>query len=677
MSSTPSLPTFSSQLLLSSDHPESSQLQLSQSESSHQERKNENETEDQLENQQSQEREWDKTTASIYSASTVDLHESRPNRWRGHPSTWKTWTKNERKTWYALENTRNRELAAHLYNVWGLRNGVRPLPSDDKEEGGKEEKWEGWKRLGNKWTSWPVKVDEVPGEGLLPERMGLDDADEEWTFKREEEGFVGRNLEEEISARVLNVAGRRLRRRLLGKQEGQGVGSGLVQSVEGLEEGDEDVSVMEEEGTDDDLEEEPENKKGKRKLKHVQQSFRPVISADDERSYELLRPAARRIMKRLDGMLMVLHEARVAGIANVDDEEEQDEDMEDEEERFWGRVPPPPVQQEVKKSVEGRNLGGRPKKERTKLEGETEEEFQIRIAREGKRRLPSAGPDSGRSRSRRRESSMGRRSRSVSRASRATSRSRRSGSRSSSASSTQSTRSRIDRWKPRDWRDVLGAAALAGFSPEVIARATQRCATLFRGEMTMNTLHEQPVTSAKSRVQTARYVPGVPLPATSDEEEDEDEQQLINFRTVSRQSSVKVISPEQVNEPATAASTPSRRSRSATPGGMHLCSYPSCPRSIDGFTRKANLTRHIKLVHTKNSAPEGQPEDAGDQDSMDEMYGGVHVDGFLQVIKMRKGWRGEDTGQRTRRYQKKSSAAATRSGRDDTAGEEEDLTSDG
>lgn len=518
------------------------------------------------------------------------------------------------------------------------------MQQDNDEDTNKKEERKGW-NLGNGWTAWPLRASEVPGDDLL--QLSGDEEDDQYTFRREEKDFAGRNLEEEISATVLRAASKRLRKRVLGKQ-GQ-VGQGVVQSVESEQQ----EEVTEEDG---DLEEEDEGEEGgnakkKRKLKYVEPTFTPVISADDERNYALLRPATRRIMDRLDAMLMVLHNSRVAGLAD-DDEAEIDE----EEEEFWGKRQVP-ERQEVRKAAGDRNLGGRPKKAKARLEGETEEEMTIRLAKEGKRRMPSVGPG-GEERGRGRGLLRGRSSRSVSRSSRLSKKSR---SRSSSASSTQSTRSHIDRWKPRDWRDVLGAAALAGFSPEVIARATQRCATLFRGEMTMNTLHEQPITSDKPRIQTSRYVPGVPLPATSDEDEDDNEQDLIQLRTVSRQPSTRVTTPAaEEATPVKTASTP-RRSRSATPGGGHLCPYPTCPRAINGFTRKANLTRHIKLMHTKSASTPETTEEQDEQDSMDEMDGVVHVDGFLKPINVRRGWRGEDAGQRARRYQRNSSVSARNS----------------
>lgn len=69
------------------------------------------------------------------SPDSEDLHETRPNRWRGHPSTWRTWTENDRQTWTALENVRKEALGVHLYNAYGLRRGYRRGPEVEDEVG--------------------------------------------------------------------------------------------------------------------------------------------------------------------------------------------------------------------------------------------------------------------------------------------------------------------------------------------------------------------------------------------------------------------------------------------------------------------------------------------------------------------------------------------------------------
>lgn len=55
-----------------------------------------------------------------------ELHETRPNRWTGAPSTWRTYTEEDRQTYIALEALRNNDLSSHLYNAFALRRpGLR------------------------------------------------------------------------------------------------------------------------------------------------------------------------------------------------------------------------------------------------------------------------------------------------------------------------------------------------------------------------------------------------------------------------------------------------------------------------------------------------------------------------------------------------------------------------
>lgn len=65
--------------------------------------------------------EWDKSTSEIQSEDSDDLHENRPNRWRGHPQTWLSITEEERLTYNALERVKNQDLSLHLYNAFALR----------------------------------------------------------------------------------------------------------------------------------------------------------------------------------------------------------------------------------------------------------------------------------------------------------------------------------------------------------------------------------------------------------------------------------------------------------------------------------------------------------------------------------------------------------------------------
>ncbi|KAJ4290775.1 hypothetical protein N0V88_006524 [Collariella sp. IMI 366227] len=688
---------------------------------------------DNLDNEAINEDEDDRT-----STSSTDLHNTRPNRWRGHPSTWLEWTEKDRDVWTALKNVRGEELAVHLYNVAGVKRGFREglmlvamMGEEDEQD---EEK--GW-NPGNMWTAWPMKVDELPDDWLIPR---VNDVNEPLTYRREQEqAYAGTHMEEEISATILRFAKEKFWKRGLQPQARGKVQEQVAQSIEKdvTSEGDTDVSDKDEDETD-------EARIPRKRKRLASPTLVPVMSADDDRSYALLRPVARRIMAKLDDTLVILHNQRVAALgdaaeSSASDEDETENEAVDKPEEEEMLQSSRQTSKSPTRSPSQKRGGGRPKKVQTPREGETEQQMLKRLAREGKRKVPIFDDnDSDAEQVKRRGRGRGRRPASA--GSRASSKASSKSSRSSTSSDTHKDK-RMSKMGLRNWRDILGAAALAGFSPAVIERATQRCSTLFREEMTMHTLHEKPSVSGTVGMETKLYAPEL-IVLSSEDEEDESADEWEQIRTVSRQSSVKppgMSSPEpdcpypnctkaakpfqkrfnlerhiesihkkrgNSTEPAgvsssepesgtsarpsrsatpglltcpyancpraskpfpkrsnldrhintvhekrgdsTGAETPaSRGSRSATPGNLHLCSYPDCFRAVEGFTKRMNLVRHIQTMHGKRVANFSE-----DEDSYDEMEGGVHVDGFLKPIKFQKGWRGDDTQQRYRRWKR-------------------------
>lgn len=217
----------------------------------------------------------------------------------------------------------------------------------------------------------------------------------------------------------------------------------------------------------------------------------------------------------------------------------------------------------------------------------------------------------------------------------------------------------LNRLAPRNWRAVLGAASLAGFSREAILRATQRCADLFGEGAGVHLLNDH----SPARDTRNTIVPGGGVPTAEGEDGLGELGEVTRIRLAARDASrveesegkLKSGSPSptaRTTRNRTTSQTRSRtpaprrshtpsgsrsrsRSRSATP---HLaCPYRSCPRSVDPFSRRGNLVRHIEVVH----GGEGLGMDV---DSEDEVEGGVHVDGFLRQVRARRGWRGEDVG---------------------------------
>lgn len=81
---------------------------------------------------------WDKDMAEIRSLSSDDLRETRPNRWRGPASTWRSLTTDERGTAQSLDLLRNQDLALHLYCAFALRKTLGDSAGEEEtgEPGG-------------------------------------------------------------------------------------------------------------------------------------------------------------------------------------------------------------------------------------------------------------------------------------------------------------------------------------------------------------------------------------------------------------------------------------------------------------------------------------------------------------------------------------------------------------
>ncbi|KAI2622476.1 hypothetical protein GGR54DRAFT_646783 [Hypoxylon sp. NC1633] len=290
---------------------------------------------------------------------------------------------------------------------------------------------------------------------------------------------------------------------------------------------------------------------------------------------------------------------------------------------------------------------------------------------------------------------------------------------SSSVSTTPGSRQRKSSLKTRrlglrDWRDALGAAALAGFPAQALDRAARRCADLFahgQQDFALHSLAEGPTASSGRRASHSQsrdrdprrgwsratyYGPGMAVPpllslphagegdgagngdgmhmheeggyGDRDGYADErraptasDDEDPRRRRSASRPRARSGTG----SGTGRSRSRPRSRSRSASAPGSYACAFRDCPRAMagEGFARRQNLLRHLRLVHswTPSTASEVGSEGTGAEsgvgrvfpaeevDSEDEMYGAVHVDGFLRRIRMRPGWRGGDAGEEPRR----------------------------
>ncbi|KAL7956136.1 RNA polymerase I-specific transcription initiation factor domain-containing protein [Trichoderma compactum] len=611
--------------------------------------------------------EWDLDSDEIASVTSQDLHDSRPNRWTGTQRTWQRLTAEERRLWQSMEAVEGQDLAIHLYNAYALkRRGRDSQTAQDVTvtlENGEQGIW----APPRVWTAWPLNESRVPQQKHV--RREDDDGYGRFTFRKAERRMPSSELYEELGATILRLAGERFHK-IKAREQRKTVLASIEAEVTPLHQGEsqregqdtsgvsdpssEDEKMMiDDEGGEDEAAL-PKSKKGA-----IPGTKEPVMSSNDDLSYEIIRPSARHILSQLDSTLQILHNARVATTNYASDSSATSDSESDSHSgpkrgrgrprstQLTGTESPPRPDGAVTPKASKR---GRPRKVHIPHEGETHEEMLIRIARQSHRRLPTVAQDrdaafeewlrQGDERLAREEALL------------------REEEELGIEPQDSAQEKRLQRLGLRDWSDVVGAAALAGFSPQVIARTAKRCANLFGQGMVMRRLDEAPASRAPAFL-TMEYRPEK-TKLGSDEEPDSDSQAgavtaASSRNTLSRQASLARLSSRgRSSSPFRGRSSPrsassafgtprngtprnrsqsKSRSRSRSSAGFHLCPVPTCERSATGFTRRQNLRRHMQLVHP------GRGDEDEEWDSEDEMLGAVHVDGFLKPITPARGWR--------------------------------------
>ncbi|KAJ0122243.1 RNA polymerase I specific transcription initiation factor [Diaporthe amygdali] len=609
--------------------------------------------------------EWDKSTSDIQSEDSDDLHKNRPNRWKGPPQSWRTITEDESLTYNALVRLRNQDLSLHLYNAWALKQAPPPAaagegPSHEEDvdaETGRPVHNQPWAPPRN-WTAWPVSTQLLPPDDFM--KMA-DDEDEVFTFRRPDDQTPRSRLEEVVSATTLRFAKERLRRRGISESADQG-DHRIVKTESLASENESQPSESGDHGDEDDdermgIDQESEGRQ-ERKQKTPVRTFKPVVATDDDLSYDLIRPSTQRILEKFDRTLTILHNAQMTSAQHLDDSEEsfsESEDGQDDRERSQKtaqsrrssrpgssaeRSPSRseiPTGDEEDGAVKKKSNRGRPRKY-VQREGESERDFLIRRAKalKGKVRLPPTDEENGDELTTAAGESQD-------------SPRKRKGRRETMREDMEhGVHKKLKRSNPRDWKDVMGAAAFAGFPPDVIARATQRCANVFGQAMEMHRIDETAISSGVNGVVTTLYQPGGEMPSSSStDQEDVGDLDLRQTRSMSRHTSTalsKMNSPTSDEESDGEGPSPKKSQKRATSRGkgQHYCPYADCDRASAGFDRPFNLKRHMKLVHGQDGLEVAEKEEA----TRDEMLDGIHRDGFLQPIRVQKGWRAEDTKKR-------------------------------
>ena len=400
-----------------------------------------------------------------------------------------------------------------------------------------------------------------------------------------------------------------------------------------------------------------------------------MLAADDDRSYDILQPKVRSTLAKLDRALQILH----GGWESIVNDQSESEDSATSGSSRLSRMPAREGSQPAVKKKRGRprkdappsgsrgsetpsgvdqNDGkkkskrGRPKKDHGRLEGETDMEYAVRMARLHKKRIPTftnaqpGGVGSGKESSR--ESTpdktlVAKRIKDVE----------------PTPEPQEAKKSGKEWWRKRarlrDWKSVLNAAAMSGFPRGAIDAAARRCATLFHESAEFHFV--SPVgQDPGDGIWPRTYVPGMPLPPLLDlndyDDDDEAERKMPSKEVADAASDVG----EAPSRGRSRSGSRRSRSRSASAAGMHLCHFRDCPRAVaaEGFSRRQNLFRHLRLVHgIQGDAPPTTTKTTvaveTEVDSEDEILDGVHRDGFLKPIRIRPGWRSRDASAEPRK----------------------------
>lgn len=369
----------------------------------------------------------------------------RENKYRGPASTWRHWTRHEREESSAIETSRARDLAGHLFNAYALKRRAANLEiteeqyeTDDLRAKAAAASASSFKPP-HRWAAWPVPASEVP-------RTETDIFKDEWTLRMEPDSRPSSELEEFLLAEMLRSAKERFERR-----EWKGNRAKLPRGMK--------EETPKESGVDH-ITVEGEDPKSETDM-DAEVEFRPVVSADDEASKRILLPSARHTLSQLDNLLLSLHYAREAYATR---------------QQRSGTSTPADTDAE---SVVARKSS--PKKRRLRITSRSQSRGRKRTCSSPAVEAPPGDSESGSEY----VGSDGPRSRSPS-GSEDPEQEERTGRRRATSGTDRKGRLGL-----RDWSDIVGIASMTGWPQPVIMRTAQRCAHLFGEEMLFRTFDEE------------------------------------------------------------------------------------------------------------------------------------------------------------------------------------------
>lgn len=593
----------------------------------------------------------DAASSDTETASTDSDHEEepddRPNKYKGPRGTWQNWTADERQLASSLDQLGAGDLSVHLYNTHALKRHLRPANHPTTvQQWQRKEDWIDDANRGewvppNAWTAWPLEPDLVPraDERFAPPS----DEDEAFVIKQDRDWRPSEDMEDLLMGIVLRTAKRRWELRDWADEEDALSGKKLLKrepparrtrsrstssrrpphsSVGG---GSPQASTARASTafskTPDPLDG-PGGSDASEDLEGAGSPFQvPVVMADDERASRILKPTIRSLLTRLDGLLMGLYHAR-GNHLDIDSDSTASEAQAGAEEASSSGSDAPARSREhdrIRKTIRADHKA---------LNAVVQESMgsQQGMSRTPTKRPSKQPPDaavehvsSSHQRTHLKQRNTRKTSADKASSSRPEPSSRGKRKRRRSSYSNTSNSDVAERLGLMDWSEVLGTASLLGWNSAVIDRAASRCAELFGEGMSFRTLVEGEAPGAAT--EAAHYIP----------------------RAMSSTDGARELHADSIT-------APSHEAEVGWTLESLICPHLACPRHTNPFPATHRLAEHIRRIH------EEDPYSL--KGFVAELCGGVHVDGFLQPIHARRGWRGKDTQARKRRRAGETGATA-------------------
>ncbi|KAH7058717.1 hypothetical protein B0J12DRAFT_651252 [Macrophomina phaseolina] len=587
--------------------------------------------------------------------------DARP-RFQGKWWTYRNYIQEERDLAASLAQLRAEDLSLHLYNAHALKQRARKeraVLQKNKADNSTGKPWTP-PRL---WTAWPLEPSQVPRSYERFAPLPTIDPDDECTVRREgyDREKPSRDMEDIMVGAVLKSAKERFhKRKWADESEADPEEAGRARSRSCKR------SRATSQATDNDSDAGRRSRATSASRAATPTGSRPGITTDDDRAHRILQPSIRSTLTQIDNLFAALHRSQQnrfrSRAKNLGDDTDTAADTgadtdttsirsvkrtkrnpsvsegEASVKRRRGRPPKPILQAAMAESTPDvteaepeaagtsprKGKRGRPRKYPKPLPGESWYMMKKRIDQ-----LNTAGqhPDppadsgnTGRARTTEPDPESSRPASPVK--PRAAARSKRTRTGSMSSEGSENAEPKTPRWtrgdkavRLRDWREVLGTAAmLGGFKPAVIDRAIRRCADLFGESMSLRVLEES--NALEKPGELVEYVPET-IPPREDAESD-----------------------EEVDDAEEQESTP------VWDGVSLKCPHSDCPRHTEAYNSRWRLREHVKKKHgyKLQAAGDEMTETEGETVASKvkvnhwDLVGAVHNDGFLQPIRRRPGW---------------------------------------